>query len=104
MILQEYLHWIKNFGSDVCFKYNAILHTYLYKLIIKGELFMKTIIKSILVGLVVAIIGNIFSEIYRIVFNGLGVDTGRILGIGTYICIVIVVCTGIIITQVNKRK
>lgn len=64
---------------------------------------LKSLIKLFLIGIVVAIIGIIFSDAFSVFVNGLDRNTSRILGMGTYICIVLVVCTGVIVKQVKNN-
>lgn len=65
---------------------------------------MKNIWKYILAGIVVAVGGFFAAAIGGAVFNDLG-DYGSacILGICMYLCVVIVTCTGIIVTKLNKN-
>ena len=55
--------------------------------------------KCLLIGIIVAIGGTFFSDLYGNIFNG-SVDyrLSAIFGIGLYLCIVIVTCTGLILT------
>lgn len=65
---------------------------------------MKNIWKYIFAGIIVAVGGMFVSDIAGHFFNGLGgYGFGCILGICMYLCIVIVTCTGIIVTKLNKR-
>ena len=64
---------------------------------------MKSIWKYILAGIIVAVGGMFVSDLAGDFFNGLGdYGFGCILGFCMYLCIVIVTCTGIIITKLNK--
>ncbi len=64
---------------------------------------MKNIWRYILLGIAVAIGGMFVSDIAGSFFNGMGgYGFGCILGICMYLCVVIVTCTGIIITKLNK--
>lgn len=65
---------------------------------------MKNIWKYILVGIAVAIGVTIASDLAGDFFNGLGgYGFGCILGICMYLCVVIVTCTGIIVTELHKN-
>ena len=65
---------------------------------------MKNIWKYILAGIVVAVGGAFAAAIGGQFFNGLGdYGSGCILGICMYLCIVVVTCTGIIVTKLNKN-
>ena len=61
--------------------------------------------KYLLIGIIVAIGGIFFSELCGVFFNGLG-DYGLsvVYGIGLYLCIVIVTCTGLILNRLDKNK
>ena len=61
--------------------------------------------KYLLIGIIVAIGGMFFSELCGDFFNGLG-DYGSsvVYGIGLYLCIVIVACTGLILNRLDKDK
>ena len=64
---------------------------------------MKNIWRYILLGIAVAIGGMFVSDIAGSFFNCIGgYGFGCILGICMYLCVVIVTCTGIIITKLNK--
>ena len=66
---------------------------------------MKTIWQYFLSGIIVAVGGIFVSDIAGHFFNGLGsYGFGCILGICMYLCIVIVTCTGIIVTKRNKNN
>ena len=64
---------------------------------------MKNIWQYVLLGVVVAVGGLFVSDLAGSFFNGMGgYGFGCILGICMYLCVVIVTCTGIIITKLNK--
>ncbi len=64
---------------------------------------MKNIWQYVLLGVVVAVGGMFVSDLAGDLFNGMGgYGFGCILGICMYLCVVIVTCTGIIITKLNK--
>ena len=64
----------------------------------------KTVGKALLAGIAAAVLGVIFAEAFAAVVNGLGTDTGRMLDMGAYLCIVIVTCTGVILGRMRKGK
>lgn len=65
---------------------------------------MKNIWQYFLAGIIVAVGGMFVSDLAGNIFNGLGsYGLGCILGICMYLCIVIVTCTGIIVTKLNKN-
>ena len=66
---------------------------------------MKTIWQYFLSGIIVAVGGMFVSDFAGDFFNGLGsYGFGCILGICMYLCIVIVTCTGIMVTKLNKNN
>lgn len=65
---------------------------------------MKDIWKYVILGIAVAIGGIFFSELTRSVFNGMDHGSAMALGIGVYLCIVVVICTGIIIFKIEKNS
>ena len=65
---------------------------------------MKKVWTYFAIGCVVAIIGMFFSDICGDFFNGMDYGSACVLGIGMYLCIVVVTCTGIIVSKVTCRK
>ena len=61
------------------------------------------IIKSILIGIATAIIGLIFSALFGKFFNGLSMEASTILGMLFFLCVVIVVCTGILLSKMDQK-
>ncbi|WP_251318125.1 hypothetical protein [Flintibacter muris] len=65
---------------------------------------MKNIWQYMLLGIAVAIGGMFVSDIAGHFFNGMGgYGFGCILGICMYLCVIIVTCTGIIVTKLNQN-
>ena len=64
---------------------------------------MNAIIKSILIGIATVVVGIIFAGLFSSVFNGFSLETAAIFGLGLYLCFVVVVCTGIIISKIDKK-
>lgn len=67
---------------------------------------MKKIGLYFLIGCVIAIGGMIFSAVWgQFFFNGMD-DFGSacVLGMGMYLCVVVVTCTGIIITKIESKS
>lgn len=62
---------------------------------------LKNFLKYLLIGFLVAIGGIFFSELCASIFNGLSYDTGVSLGMTMYLCIVVVVCTGLILSRMK---
>lgn len=65
---------------------------------------MKKIWKYILIGIVVAIGGMIVSDIFGDFFNGMDYGSAAVLGICMYLCVVVVACTGIIVSKIDKKS
>lgn len=65
---------------------------------------MKEIGKYFAIGCVVAIIGMFFSDICGSFFNGMDYGSACVLGMGMYLCVVAVTCTGIIISKIGSKK
>ena len=66
---------------------------------------MKKIGCYFLVGLVAAVVGIIFFELCADIFDGMPYGTGVVQGACAYLCIVIITCTGIIVSKLdNKTK
>ena len=65
---------------------------------------MKAIGKSVLMGLLVAAGGLLFAELGMDLFNGIPNGGGTAVGVGLYLCFVVVVCTGVILSKINSPK
>lgn len=65
---------------------------------------MKNIWKYLLLGVVVAGAGLFLSDIVDHFLNGLEYGTACVLGMGLYLCILIVVCTGLILSKVSEKR
>ena len=65
---------------------------------------MKKLGAYFVIGLVVAFVGVLFSDIFADIFNGLPYGTGAILGMGAYLCVVVITCTGIIISKIEEKS
>ena len=63
---------------------------------------MKHVWKYLLAGIAVAIGGMFVSDIAGNFFNGMDYGSACALGIGMYLCVVLVTCTGIIVTKLNQ--
>ena len=64
---------------------------------------MNAIVKSVLIGIAAVIVGFIFAALFGSIFTGFALETATIFGIGLYLCFVVVVCTGIIISKIDKK-
>ena len=65
---------------------------------------MKKVWTYFAIGCVLAIAGMFFSDICGNFFNGMDYGSACLLGMGMYLCIVVVTCTGIIVSKVTKRQ
>ncbi len=63
---------------------------------------MKTVIKFGGISLLVAIGGLFFTEVFSVLMSGLDRYTARILSIGVYSCMTTVICTGVVISYIQK--
>ena len=64
---------------------------------------MKKIGTYFVIGCVVAIIGKFFSDICGSFFNGMDYGSACVLGMGMYLCVVMVTCTGVIISKISSK-
>lgn len=61
--------------------------------------------KSLLCGVLVAVGGVLFSSLCGSFFNGLGdYGAGVLLGMGMYLCVVVVTCTGLVLSRLGPVK
>lgn len=65
---------------------------------------VKTIAKSILAGLGAMAGGLVFSALFAQFWNGMGRETGALLGMGCWLCLTAAVCTGIVLARLENRK
>lgn len=65
---------------------------------------MKTIWKYFAVGCVVAFAGVLFSDICGDFFNGMDYGSACAVGMGLYLCVVVITCTGIIVSKISSRQ
>ena len=65
---------------------------------------MKKVWTYFAIGCVLAIAGMFVSDIFGKFFNGMDYGSACLLGMGMYLCIVVVTCTGIIVSKVTCRK
>ena len=64
---------------------------------------MKKVLKYFVIGLVVSFVGVLFSDITGTVFNGMDYGSACAVGMGMYLCIVVIVCTGIIVSKIESK-
>ena len=65
---------------------------------------MKKIWQFVLAGIAVALGGLFVSELTGELFNGMDYGSASVLGIGMYLCVVVVTCTGIIVSKLDKSS
>lgn len=65
---------------------------------------MKKILQWFVVGIVLAIGGMFFSDLTGDFFNGMDYGSAVVLGICMYLCVVVVTCTGIIVSKLDKSS
>ena len=63
---------------------------------------MKKVWKYFSLGCVLAIVGMYFSDICGSIFNGMDYGSACVLGMGMYLCVVVVTCTGIIASKITS--
>ncbi len=64
---------------------------------------MKKIGSYFAAGCLVAIIGMFFSDICGDFFNGMDYGSACVLGIGLYLCVVVITCTGVIVSKIDSK-
>ena len=62
---------------------------------------MKKIFQFVLLGVVIAIGGLLFSDLTGDFFNGMDYGSAAVLGMCMYLCVVVVTCTGIIVSKLD---
>ena len=64
---------------------------------------MKTILISVLAGIGTAVAGVILAALFGHWFNGFSLEGATVLGMLVFLCIVVVTCTGIILSRTGKK-
>ena len=64
---------------------------------------MKKIWQFVLAGFAVAVGGIFVSELTGKWFNGMDYGSACVLGVCLYLCVVVVTCTGILFTKLDKN-
>lgn len=64
---------------------------------------MKKVWAYFAIGCVVAIVGMYFSDICGSLFNGMDYGSACVLGMGMYLCVVVITCTGIIVSKIGSK-
>ena len=65
---------------------------------------MKKVWTYFAIGCVLAIVGMFFSDICGDFFNGMDYGSACVLGMGMYLCVVVVTCTGIIVSKITSKQ
>lgn len=64
---------------------------------------MKDMWKYVLIGIGVAILEVLFVVMFSGIFNGLTQVEGLVIGVGIFLAVEIVICTGAILSKNNKE-
>ena len=64
---------------------------------------MKTIGKYFCWGIFVTIIGMIFAILFANFFDGMDIAGALAVGVGLYLCMVVITCTGIIVSKLEAH-
>lgn len=64
----------------------------------------RTILGYFVIGLAVAFGGMLFSDLCGNFFNGMDYGAACTVGIGLYLCVVVITCTGIIVSHLEKKQ
>ncbi len=62
---------------------------------------MKKVGLYLLLGLFLAFVGVLFSDLCGDFFNGMDYGSACAVGMGAYLCIIVVVCTGLILSKLS---
>lgn len=65
---------------------------------------MKKIWTYFAMGCMTAIVGIFFSDLCGDFFNGMDYGSACVLGMGMYLCVVVVTCTGIIVSHICSKR
>ena len=65
---------------------------------------MRRFGQSILLGIVVAGLGLMFSAFTGNFFSGMDFGSASVLGICLYLCVVVVACTGIVVSKLEEKE
>lgn len=64
---------------------------------------MKKAAMYFVIALMVAFVGILISDVLGNLFNGMDYGSACAVGMGAYLCAVVVVCTGIIISKIEDN-
>ena len=65
---------------------------------------MSSVWRYLGIGCAVAIGGMFAAEISGSVFNGMDYGSACTVGLGMYLCVVVVTCTGVIISKITSKS
>ena len=65
---------------------------------------MKTLCRYFAIGCVVAVMGMFISVICGSFFNGMDYGSACVLGMGMFLCVVIITCTGIVVSKLEQNS
>ena len=65
---------------------------------------MKKVGIFFVIGLVTAFIGVLVSDIFGSIFNGMDYGSACAVGMGVYLCVVVIMCTGIIVSKIEHES
>ncbi len=65
---------------------------------------MKEIGRYFVIGCVVAVMGMFFSDICGDFFNGMDYGSACVLGMGMFLCVVVITCTGIVVSKMDSKQ
>lgn len=65
---------------------------------------MKKVWIYLVTGLFVAAVGVLVSDIVGDIFNGMDYGSACAVGMGMYLCVVVVTCTGIIVSKIESKS
>ena len=63
---------------------------------------VKTILWSLVAGVGVAVVGAVVAALFGPWMDGLSPGGPNLVGLGLYLCFVLVVCTGVILSKLKK--
>lgn len=64
--------------------------------------FWKSFLQSVAIGLVVTLVGGVVSALFGERMTGFSRESATLLGLGLYLCFVLVVCAGVLLAKLKK--
>ena len=65
---------------------------------------LRESISYFIIGLAIAFVGLFVSDFFGSLFNGMDYGSACVLGMGAYLCAVVVICTCIIISKLDGKS